>query len=99
MRLYRDPDVPGRIDFDRELYKRVAEAVPKSKRTQEHVVPIRSGYAWPVKAGSVVRIVTVEGPQVCDLNLLSPNNPFELFCAGRTRQVQGAHLPALYLLW
>ena len=50
MRLYRDPDVPGRIDFDRELYKRVAEAVPKSKRTHEHVVPIRSGYACPVKA-------------------------------------------------
>jgi len=99
MRLYRDPDVPGRIDFDRELYKRVAEAVPKSKRTHEHVVPIRSGYAWPVKAGSVVRIVTVEGPQVCDLNLWSLNNPRERFWAARTRQLQGAHVTTFDRLW
>ena len=99
MRLYRDPDVPGRIDFDRELYKRVADAVPDSRRTHEHVVPIRSGYAWPVKAGSVVRIVTVEGPQVCDLNLWNLNNPRERFWAARTRQLQGAHVTTFDRLW
>src|SRR5256714_418970 len=99
MRLYRDPDVPGRIDFDRELSKRVADAVPDRRRTHGHGVPIRSGYAWPVKAGSVVRLVTVEGPQVCDLNLWNLNNPRERFWAARTRQLQGAHVTTFDRLW
>jgi uncharacterized protein len=97
--LYRDPDVPGRIDFDHELYARIARAVPNSRRVHDHVVPVRSGYAWPVKAGSVVRIVTVEGPQVCDLNLWNLNNPRERFWAARTRQLQGAHVTTFDRLW
>ncbi len=62
-------------------------------------MPIRNGYAWPVKAGSVARIVTVEGPQVCDLNLWNLNNPRERFWAARTRQIQGAHVTTFDRLW
>jgi len=51
MRLYRDPDVPGRLDFDRDLYRRIADATDRKRRVHDHVVPIRSGYAWPVQAG------------------------------------------------
>jgi len=91
MRLYRDPDEPGRLDFDRDLYRRIAQDLRARRLVHEHTVPIRSGYAWPVRAGSVVRIVTVEGPQVCDLNLWSLSNPREHFWAGRTQQIQGAH--------
>jgi hypothetical protein len=99
MHLYRDPEAPGRLDFDRDFYARVARAVPASRRTHDHVVPIRSGYAWQVRAGSVVRIVTVEGPQVCDLNLWNLDNPRERFWAARTRQIQGAHVTTFDRLW
>ena len=83
MRLYRDPDTPGRLDFDRDFYRRVAEASDRRRLAHDHIVPIRSGYAWPARAGSLVRIVAVEGPQVCDLNLWNLNNPRERFWDAR----------------
>src|SRR4029077_12776692 len=71
MRLYRDPDEPGRLGFDRDFYRRIAQAKDGRRLVHDHIVPIRSGYAWPVKAGSAVRIVAVEGPEGCGLHLLS----------------------------
>src|SRR5260370_22910149 len=99
MRLYRDPDAPGRLDFNRDFYRRIAEAGERRRLVHGHVAPIRSGYAWPVRAGSLVRIVAVEGPQVCDLNLWNLNNPRERFWAARTRQLQGAHVTTFDRLW
>src|SRR2546427_558760 len=99
MRLYRDPESPGRLDFDRDLYRGIAQDLRARRLVHEHIVPIRSGYAWPVKAGSVARIVTIEGPQVCDLNIWNLNNPRERFWAARTRQLQGAHLTTFGRLW
>jgi uncharacterized protein len=99
VRLYRDPDRPGRLAFDTELYLRIGRETDRRKLVHEHVVPKRSGYAWPVRAGQVVRLVTVEGPQVCDLNLWNRHNPSERFWASRTRQLQGAHVTTLDRLW
>ena len=99
MRLYRDPEQPGRLAFDTELYLRIGRETERRTRVHQHVVPIRSGYAWPVLAGQVVRIVAVEGPQVCDLNLWNLANPRERFWASRTRQLQGAHVTTLDRLW
>src|SRR5205807_7003383 len=99
MRLYRDPDVPGRLDFDRSFYRRIAEATDRRRLVHDHTVPIRSGYAWPLPAGGLVRIVAIEGPQVCDLNLWNLNNPRERFWAARTRQLQGAHVTTFDRLW
>src|SRR5438552_6656056 len=99
MHLYHDPEVPGRLDIDRVFYERIAQATGRRRRVHEHIVPIRSGHAWPVKAGCVVRIVTVEGPQVCDLNLWNVYNPRERFWAARTRQLQGAHVTTFDRLW
>jgi|SRR5439155_25396608 len=98
MRLYRDPDAPGRLDFDRGLYERIAKT-DRKQLVHAHIVPIRSGYAWQVKAGSVVRLLTVEGPQVCDLNLWSMNNPRERFWAARRRQLKAPNGPVLDGLW
>src|SRR5258708_27635280 len=99
MRLYRDRDGPGRLDCDRDLYRRIATTTNRRRRVHDHIVPIRSGYAWPVRAGNVVRIVAVEGPQVCDLNLWNLSNPRERFWAARTRQLQGAHVTTFDRLW
>jgi uncharacterized protein YcgI (DUF1989 family) len=63
------------------------------------VVPVRSGYAFPVGAGEVVRFTTVDGPQVVDLNLWSQSDPRERFWAARTRQFYGTHLTTGHRLW
>ena len=61
-------------------------------RSENLVVPVRSGAAWVVPAGLVVRFTTPEGPQVLDVNLWSLQNPRERFWASRTRQMYGAHV-------
>jgi uncharacterized protein len=99
VRLYRDPDNPGRLAFDEDLYRRIGAQTERRRLVHQHVVPIRSGYAWPVRAGQVTRLVAVEGPQVCDLNLWNLDNPRERFWAARTRQIQGAHVTTLDRLW
>lgn len=99
MRLYRDPDTPGRLDFDHGFYHRIAQTTDRRRLVHNHVVPIRSGYAWPVKAGAVVRIVATEVPQVGDLNLWNRDNPRERFWTARTRQLQGAHVTTFDRLW
>jgi uncharacterized protein YcgI (DUF1989 family) len=99
VRLYRDPDKPGRLAFDAELYLRIGRESGRRRLVHQHVVPPRSGYAWPVRAGQVFRLVAVDGPQVGDLNLWNLHNPRERFWASRTRQLQGAHVTALDRLW
>jgi uncharacterized protein YcgI (DUF1989 family) len=99
MRLYRDPDNPGRLGFDEGLYRRIGAETGRRRLIHQHVVPIRSGYAWPLRAGQVTRLVAVEGPQVCDLNLWNLVTPRERFWAARTRQIQGAHVTTLDRLW
>jgi uncharacterized protein len=99
VRLYRDPEQPGRLAFDTDLYLRIGRETDRRTLIHQHTAPIRSGYAWPVRAGQVFRVVAVEGPQVCDLNLWQRDNPRERFWASRTRQLQGAHVTVLDRLW
>src|SRR5258707_15554963 len=99
MRLYRDPDAPGRLDFDRGFYDRIAHATDRRRLVHDHIVPIRSGYAWPVEAGTVVRIVAGEGPAVGALHLGHRDNPPQRFFAAGTRQLHGAHGPTFDPLW
>jgi uncharacterized protein YcgI (DUF1989 family) len=84
---------------DRQFYDRIAESVDPDQLVDSFVVPIRSGRAWTVPAGHVCRLVTVEGPQVGDLNLWSLHNPRERFWAARTRQLQRAHVSTYDRLW
>lgn len=63
------------------------------------VVSVRSGFAFEVPAGHVVRFSTVDGPQVVDLNLWSRTDPRERFWAARTRQFYGTHLTTGHRLW
>ncbi|MCJ1357743.1 MAG: hypothetical protein MMC33_007739 [Icmadophila ericetorum] len=79
------------------LYSAIA-AAPKSL-VYSHILPIRSGHAWTVPAGSTCRITTPEGPQVGDLNLWNLHNPRERFWASRTRQLHRSHVTTLDRLW
>ena len=80
------------LEVDRDFYTRVASEHETRTLVDSAVVPIRSGYAWKVPAGHVFRIVTIEGPQVADLNIWNQHNPRERFWASRTRQLQQAHV-------
>ena len=62
-------------------------------------MPVRSGHAFAVSAGQIVRFTTVDGPQVVDLNLWARDDPRERFWAARTRQFYGTHVTTGHRLW
>lgn len=86
---------------DRDLYGKIANTAAEGKRelVEKLVCPMRSGIAWKIPAGCVCRIVTIEGPQVCDLNLWNYNNPRERMWASRTRQLHSCHVSVYDRLW
>jgi uncharacterized protein YcgI (DUF1989 family) len=86
------------LSVDKAFYKRVSEGAGR-RLVESFTIPIRSGRAWKVPAGHVFRIVTVEGPQVGDLNIWNANNPRERLWASRTRQLQAAHVTTFDRLW
>lgn len=88
----------GPLDVDRDFYSRIADD-PGRTLVESFVIPIRSGRAWRIPAGHVCRIVTIEGPQVADLNLWNANDPRERLWASRTRQLQAAHVTTFNQLW
>jgi len=87
------------LSVDKQFYGRIAAARDKRKLVEKFTIPIRSGRAWEVPAGHLFRIVTLEGPQVADLNIWNRHNPRERFWASRTRQLQAAHVTTFDRLW
>ncbi len=67
--------------------------------TQEVIVPPRDAQTFHVSAGNFFRIVSVDGPQVGDLNLWSENDLSEKFYTGKTRALHGTHLSTGDQLW
>lgn len=68
-------------------------------KTAEWRVPPRDARAAVVPAGRFFRVVSIEGPQVGDLNLWSAHDPAEHFYSGKTRALHGAHLGRGDRLW
>ena len=62
-------------------------------------VPPRDARAVEVPAGHVFRIVSVEGPQVGDLNIWNANDLHERFFSGKTRALHGTHVTRGDRLW
>ena len=82
--------------FDRAFYGGVAEGMTK---VGEVVVPPREGASFDVPAGHIFRIVSVDGPQVGDLNLWNRENLAERFFSGKTRALHGTHVGTGDRLW
>lgn len=94
------PSTPGGpLAVDHAFYGRLAGETGARTLVERFVVPIRSGRAWPLRAGQLCRIVVVEGPQVADFNCWSLHNPRERFWAARTKQLHRAHVTAYDRLW
>jgi uncharacterized protein YcgI (DUF1989 family) len=61
-------------------------------KVAETTVAPRDGNTFGVRAGSFFRIVSVEGPQVGDLNLRNAHGLSERFFSGKTRQLHATHV-------
>lgn len=86
------------LDVDKEFYDSIASTKAR-KLVYSEIIPIRSGKAWKVPKGSIVRITTPEGPQVCDFNVWHADNFRERLWASRTRQLHGSHVRKYDMLW
>lgn len=69
------------------------------KLIEEIRVPARHGRAFVVKQGQILRLTQKAGSQVIDFNAWNRENPREMFWAGRTRIIEGAHPTAGQKLW
>lgn len=93
------PDEPGALDIDRAFYDRLAGETSARDLIESFVIPIRSGRAWPVRAGQLCRVNIIEGPQVADFNVWNLHNPRERFWAARTKQLEASHVTTGNRLW
>ncbi len=62
-------------------------------------IPPREAGSFRVPAGCFFRIVSVEGPQVGDLNLWNAADLSERFYSGKTRALHGTHVTTGHRLW
>ncbi len=69
------------------------------RKTSEVLIPPREARSFDVPAGHFFRIVSVDGPQVGDLNLWHASNHAERFFSGKTRALHGTHVSTGDRLW
>jgi len=67
--------------------------------TGEVIVPPRDAGTFRVSAGNFFRIISVDGPQVGDLNLWAEGDLNERFYSGKTRALHGTHLSTGDRMW
>lgn len=79
-----------------ELYRQARES---ARKVSEVTVPPRDARSFEVPAGSFFRIVSVDGPQVGDLNLWNAHDLGERFFSGKTRQLHATHVSTGDRLW
>jgi uncharacterized protein len=68
-------------------------------KIDEIVVPPRDARTFRVSRGRFFRIVSIEGPQVGDLNLWSAEDLSERFFSGKTRALHATHVTTGDRLW
>ncbi|MBV9786280.1 MAG: DUF1989 domain-containing protein [Acidisphaera sp.] len=89
-------DVDALPSLDASRYEAARAGMTK---TGELIVPPRDGRAFSVPAGHLFRIISIEGPQVGDLNLWNEHNLEERFFSGKTRALHATHVSTGDRLW
>lgn len=64
-----------------------------------HLAPPRDAATFRARAGQTIRITSVAGPQVGDLNLWNAHDLTERFFSGKTRALHGTHVTTGDMLW
>jgi uncharacterized protein YcgI (DUF1989 family) len=68
-------------------------------KTAELIIPPRDARAFAVPSGHFFRIISIDGPQVGDLNLFNAADLSERFFSGKTRALHATHLTTGDRLW
>ena len=68
-------------------------------KVDEVTVPPREGATFFVPRGHFFRILSIDGPQVGDLNLWNANDLTERFFSGKTRALHATHVTTGNRLW
>ena len=79
--------------------KMIAAVRASMVKVDEVVVPPREAATFKVPTGGLFRIVSVDGPQVGDLNLFYAHDMNERFWSGKTRALHGTHLSTGDRMW
>jgi hypothetical protein len=79
--------------------ERLSKGVSSRPLIGSTVIPERTGRAFRVAVGQVLRVRCHEGPQVADLIAFNADDPREKFWQARTRVVHGGHLGVGDQLW
>jgi uncharacterized protein len=87
---------PGAPKADMAMLERARQTLTP---TSEIIVLPRDARTFKVPTGSFFRIVSVEGPQVGDLNLWNAHDLSERFFSGKTRALHGTHVSTGDRLW
>ena len=74
-------------------------ALAQAQVTETVLVPPRDARSIRVPSGAFLRIVSVDGPQVGDLNLFNAKDLSERFYSGKTRALHGTHVSTGDRLW
>ncbi len=82
--------------YDADFYARARDGMTL---VQTVIVPPRDGRSFRVPAGHFFRIVSIEGPQVGDLNLWNADDLSERFFSGKTRALHATHVTTGDRLW
>ena len=77
----------------------LSQARDTLQKISETIVPPRDARTFEVPAGHFFRIVSVEGPQVGDLNLWNAGDLSERFFSGKTRALHATHVTTGNRLW
>ena len=96
--------VPQVLVYPAETLPRVDHAALQAARQSltkldEIIVPPRDGRSFRVPRGHFFRIVSIEGPQVGDLNLWNADDLSERFFSGKTRALHATHVGIGDRLW
>ena len=82
--------------YDAQFYHTARRGMAK---IAELTVPPRDARAFDVPAGHFFRIVSIDGPQVGDLNLWHAHDLSERFFSGKTRAFHATHVSTGDRLW
>jgi len=82
--------------FDAAFYENARRGMTETAALS---VPPREALAFEVPAGHFFRIVSIEGPQVGDLNLWHAQDLSEHFYSGKTRALHATHVGTGDRLW
>jgi uncharacterized protein YcgI (DUF1989 family) len=82
--------------FDAAFYQNARDGAAK---VAELIIPPRDARAFHVPKGHFFRIISIDGPQVGDLNLWNAADLSERFFSGKTRALHATHVSTGARLW